>query len=67
MVKSQNIHRYKRISLLDTKKFNNYDRQFANKINELIIEYHHIAKDFEIYKKAYKELVLGKKINITYI
>ena len=29
------------------------DKKLYDKINELVVEYNHLAKDFELYKKAY--------------
>ena len=63
---SQNIYEYKKITPLDIKQmvkdatdsgnFNNYiTRAIINKVNELTIEQNRLMKDFELYKKAFKE------------
>ena len=64
MSKSQNIYEYKKLKLLENLphyldediSIGSVERILRNKINELVIEYNHLAKDLELYKKAYKRL-----------
>jgi len=69
MVKSDTVHIYDKIKTLE--KFycinNGIDQldikvaeKLRNKVNELVIGYNKIAKDFETYKKAYKNLSLDR-------
>lgn len=70
---TQNIYEYKKIVLIDDKEWGKMGVTFnleqvrgvvakrskitRNKLNELVIEYNHLAKDFELYKKAFKRHV----------
>ena len=70
---SQNIYEYKKITLIDDDEWGKISITFTpsqvksvvakrskmtrNKLNELVIEYNHLAKDFELYKKAFKRHV----------
>lgn len=68
-IKSQNIYEYKKVKTIDKEDWYEHinmgesigglerDRQLRNKINELVIEQNHLMKDFELYKKAFKEHV----------
>lgn len=66
---SQNIYEYKKIVQFDLKEVEkealnsgNFDgyiqKKLIDKINELVVEYNHLAKDFELYKKAHKDNVM---------
>lgn len=72
MVKDQNIYEYKKVKILDKELFNSIPftenaqvttiinanfRVMRNKINELAIEQNHLMKDFELYKKAFKDFL----------
>ncbi len=64
---SDTIYEYKKVKTIDD--WNEYtklaesseglerDRLLKNKINELAIEQNHLMKDFELYKKAFKQFV----------
>lgn len=63
---SQNLYDYKKLKTLDKfycinngidKLDPNYADMLRNKINELVIEYNKTAKDFECYKKQFKQFV----------
>ena len=68
-MKSQNIYEYKKIKTIDKEDWGEYikmaesveglerDRILKNKINEIAIEQNHLMKDFELYKKAFKDFV----------
>lgn len=61
---SQNVYEYEKIKpfLLDETHHGQPGyRTVKNKINELIVGYNNIAKDFELYKKAHKSLELRVK------
>jgi hypothetical protein len=65
LVKDQNIYEYKKLKTLpelycisngiDVKDIH-IATAFRNKINELVIEHNHLAKDLELYKKALKAM-----------
>lgn len=66
MTDSDTVHKYKRISMVKDEEWNECfnkntgrpsksKRMLLNKINELVIEYNHLAKDLELYKAAYKQ------------
>ena len=55
---SQNIYEYKKLKVIMDDDYTlsyNKEKLLLNKINELVIEYNHLAVDLELYKKAYKE------------
>jgi len=64
---SDTIYEYKKVKTIDN--WNEYqkmaesyesldrDKILKNKINELAIEQNHLMKDFELYKKAFKQFV----------
>ena len=63
---TQNIYDCKKIKVLAdfacafdgiNQKDVNAIHLMKNKINEVVIEYNHIAKEFELYKKAFKQYV----------
>lgn len=57
---SQNIYEYKKIKPLPITTGNSRINQILyNKLNEVIIEQNHLMKDFELYKKAFKQYVSG--------
>lgn len=70
MVKSDTVYEYKKIKPIEefyTVGVHNIDtenclRILKNKINELLIEQNQMAKDFELYKKAYKRLKIDTDI-----
>jgi len=65
--KSDTVYEYKKIKTISEEDYNKciqgigdphiHDmvRLLKNKINELTIEQNHLMKDFELYKKAFKE------------
>ena len=67
MKHSQNIYEYNKIKILEQDQVLdawNHDPstkrmivRLLNKINELVIEQNHLMKDFELYKKAFKDHV----------
>jgi len=66
---SDTIYEYKKVKTIDEEDWNEYtklaesyeglerDRILKNKVNELTIEQNHLMKDFELYKKAFKQFV----------
>jgi hypothetical protein len=70
MAKSQNIYKYKKITPLkgfackyDGMSKNSVDviHMMKNKIDELVIEQNHMAKDLEMYKEAFRNFVRDQK------
>src|SRR3989304_3726580 len=59
--KSDTVYEYKKVKPIDMAKAfasgNKVIRIMMNKINELCIEQNHLMKDFELYKKAFKQFV----------
>jgi hypothetical protein len=55
---SQNIYEYKKVDQITVKFKDEESRILKNKVNEVVVEYNHMAKDLELYKKAYKDLAL---------
>lgn len=62
---SQNIYEYRKVKTIDS-----FDREASigdmfdtlkNKVNELVIEQNHLMKDFELYKKAFKDFVTEQR------
>lgn len=74
-MKSQNVYEYKKIKTIDKEDWGEYikmaesveglerDRILKNKINEIAIEQNHLMKDFELYKKAFKDFVTEVREN----
>ena len=69
MTKSDTVYEYKKIKPIELyNEAGSYlsqgdvDRLLKNKINELLIEQNQMAKDFELYKKAYKRLRIDTDI-----
>ena len=68
MTNSDTVYEYKKVGIIKEEDWNEYqalaesseglkrDRIVKNKINELVIEQNHLMKDFELYKKAFKQL-----------
>ena len=64
-MKSDTVYEYKKIKPIElydeigkSPPQDDVNRMLKNKINELLIEQNQMAKDFELYKRAYKRLVL---------
>lgn len=69
MTKSDTVYEYKKVHPIKDEDWNDptYDtlqlvnihriRLVKNKIDELCIEQNHVMKDFELYKKAFKQFV----------
>ena len=57
---SQNVYEYKKINQLDYSAgisgIGGNNHKIVDKLNEVIIEYNHIAKDFELYKNALRKI-----------
>lgn len=75
MVGSQNIYEYNKLKTIDldcasipgiSKELTPDEIiiKLVNKINELIIEYNHLAKDLELYKKAFKR---SQQIDVMHV
>lgn len=75
MVKSQNIYEYKKIKPIqdwdgldyllidnDEDKQNEKIKLVKNRLDEVIIQFNQMAKDFELYKKAFKEHLSGTPV-----
>jgi hypothetical protein len=58
---SQNIYEYKKVDQITVKFKDEESHVLKNKVNEVVVEYNHMAKDLELYKKAYKDLALRVK------
>jgi hypothetical protein len=66
------IHYYARIKTLE--KFycisnglehRDIDDLLRNKVNELVVGYNRLAKDLELYKKAYKALNVSRPLELS--
>ena len=62
----QNVYEYHRVKIIEmAKPYQDYTslnfKQLKNKIDELTIEQNHLMKDFELYKKAFKQYVRDNK------
>lgn len=58
--KSDTVYEYKKVKPLEKEDLHGGNirldlRRTINKINELCIEQNHLMKDFELYKKAFKQ------------
>ena len=60
--KSDTVYEYKKVKPIDMEQLAKSNkttdkRILINKINELCVEQNHLMKDFELYKKAFKQFV----------